>query len=204
MLLNGIKLTILIGVLVSLVVLSCKSTKGGQSANDHEAAANLLMNHSGLSDFEAVEGSPAASRYIVIALKSGNMTGRGKETKMVYDKSMKKWTGSYKSENKSGRAGPNETDIIRENLTPKSGWLPLMKTLTEKNIHTIRDSKSIEYKQLVADGVYYVLEIRIGDKQRKYGFSNPSIYAKHYTDITDFADFDSIVETLRTAFPPEG
>jgi len=203
MLLNGIKLTLFVGIVIALFMVSCKSSKGGQSGNDAEAAAKLLMDHPGMSGFESAGGTVMPGRYIVISLNSGNMTGRGKETKMVYDKTMKKWTGSYKSENNSGRAGPNEVNESRENLRPKSGWLPLMKTLAANNIHTIRDSKSIEYKQLVADGVYYTMKVRIGDKQREYGFSNPSIYAKQYPDIQDFTDFTNIVETLRTEFATE-
>ncbi len=200
MLLNGIKLSICIGVLLSIFMMSCSSLKGGKSGNDSETAARLLMDHPGLSDFESVPGTPAQSRYIVITLRSGNMSGREKGTKLSYDQSMKKWTGSYKSGNNSGRADPNETKISRENLIPKSGWLPLVKMLMENNIHTIRDSRSIEYKQLVADGVSYTLNIRIGDKQRKYSFSNPSLYAKEYPNIQDFADFDRIVNILRSEF----
>ncbi len=184
-------------------MLSCSSTKGGNTGNDEEAAAKLLMNHSGLSTFESVTGTPSPSRYITISLTSGSMMGRENETKLVYDQAMKKWTGSYQSENRSGRAGNDDAVTNKDNLTPKSGWLPLVKMLVENNIHTIRDSKSIEYKQLVADGVYYTLDIRIGDKQRKYGFSNPSIYAKHYTDIQDFVDFTNVVNLLETEFKTE-
>jgi len=200
MLLKGIKITICVAVVLSIFLISsCTTTKGTKSVNNAEAAAKLLMDHPGLSDFETL-GAPSPSRYIVISLKNGNMTGRQKETKMTYNKTLKKWTGSYTSKGMSGKGGDNGSDAKLNNLTPKSGWLPLMKMLTENNIHTIRDAKSIDYKSTVADGNSYTIKIRVGDKQREYAMSNPMIYASDYPDIPDFGDFAKIVEILQAEF----
>lgn len=201
---NHIKISYLATLmLVMFLATNCSSTKGKKYMNDAEAAADIIASNLAVGDFPSLSESQEDSKFIVIALdKVSYMAGVHNSITLEYDNTIKAWNG-YRQDHSRPVRGSNkdEKNITKDNQSPKNmSWLELMKALDKSNIHTILDSEDIDYKQVIADGEQFSLTIRVGDRQRRYSYSNPHFYAKEYSNIKDFANFAMIIDLLQQEF----
>ena len=188
--------TIFLFAMLSMFFTNCSSTKKNKPMGEDEMAAKLLMDNPELSKFQTAADENEETKYIVISFVTrGMMAGLERKIDLTYNNAMKKWAGDYEVNQHPVRGNPGKTQNW-DNLIPKSGWLALIKKLNENKIHSIRDSGSIEYEEKIADGELYTMNIRIGDKERKYSISNPLPYSTMYPEIKDFAYFAKIADVL--------
>ena len=191
-------------MLLSILLLSmnCASTKGDKQNGDDEMAAQILIENPGVADFQSLDEPIDDATFIMISLeKVIFMSGWKSKLDLTYNKTSKSWNGEYVVHTRPIRGSHEKDKTDRfENLKPKISWQELMQALNKNNIHSIRDSEDIDYKEVLADGENYSLNIRVGDQQRTYSCSNPGFYANEYSEITDFKDFAAIIDILDREF----
>lgn len=186
--------------MVLLIFASCSSNKS--LTKTHKTAAQIFESTGDHSKFvDEIKDSIGSEKLIVIYTKRQSMS-RGKSVvKISYDSKIKKWNGAYTLIKSPGR-GSVEKDKTFEwnNLEPKSGWAIFINSIIENKIHSIKDGRDIEYKRTHADGTSYSVQLKINDKFRRYGQSNPALYSKENPSIEDFKNMTNIITLFDNEF----
>jgi len=101
------------------------------------------------------------------------------------------WSGFHAQEKYDGQP------LLLSPLTNTISWSSLWDQLVALGILTLPDSSSLPDKQLVLDGVSYVVEIRRHDFYRTYEYGNPK--SQHWPEAKKII---KIVEILYSNFIP--
>lgn len=84
---------------------------------------------------------------------------------------------------------------LRDKITPKSGWLNLIKQLDSKNIMSLPNMRAIEnLEDNWTDGVCYNVEISTKSKYRYYSYHLPEYFQDNFSEARNMVDILKIVE----------
>lgn len=94
---------------------------------------------------------------------------------------------------------------------PKISLDSIFSILVNNNIFSLPGQKYLEIDKLiyypnkdlfesrvpeVVDGVFYSIEFKIGNRFRKYGYSNPYLFLEYYPQVKELKEFINIIEVL--------